>query len=91
MGSESFKDEPKTIGEIRSERNDDCKLWVPRDLLITLLREIDSGQSDITNMVVFYETSDERGRYIRAGDKPDRHLNMIELSKWCMIRDIIGK
>ena len=43
MTEDSFADTPVTIGEIRSDKSNKAKDWSVRDMLIHVLREIDSG------------------------------------------------
>lgn len=38
-----FADHPQTVGEIRSDKTQNAKDWSIRDMLICLLRDIDSG------------------------------------------------
>lgn len=38
-----FADHPQTVGEIRSDKTQAAKDWSIRDMLICLLRDIDSG------------------------------------------------
>lgn len=55
---DDFSDAPTTIGELRAERSKKCEDWSPRDVLITLLRDIDSGTADVEMMVVVYRVHD---------------------------------
>jgi hypothetical protein len=48
----NYADHPKSIGEIRSDKSQDCKDWTPRDVLIDLLREIDAGTRSPTALVL---------------------------------------
>lgn len=41
-----------TIGELRSERTDDARLWTPREALIETLRLIDAGEIDPDCMLI---------------------------------------
>ncbi|NLS19902.1 hypothetical protein HGP16_25520 [Rhizobium sp. P40RR-XXII] len=52
--SEDFSNHPKTIGELQRERTDSCDVGTPRDILIEMLREIDSGISKPSAMVICY-------------------------------------
>jgi hypothetical protein len=52
--SDDFKDYPPSITELKSERTKDAADWTPRDALICLLREIDSGQTIVTELVIAY-------------------------------------
>lgn len=38
-----FKDHPVSLGEIKSDRTGDGSQWTPRDVLVKMLRDIDSG------------------------------------------------
>jgi len=38
-----FADAPVSLGERRALGGDDCDQWTPREMLVHLLREIDSG------------------------------------------------
>lgn len=54
-----FSDHPRSIAELRSDKENNAALWTPRDCLIDCLRKIDSGEIDPTAMVIVYgkETS----------------------------------
>lgn len=49
---DDFADVPQSIGELRVARERNAAAWSPRDVLVSLLREIDSGQVKPTAMVV---------------------------------------
>lgn len=51
---ESYAQFPQTVGELRTDRDEDCSVWTPRDALISLLREIDEGTADISDLIVVY-------------------------------------
>lgn len=55
---ESFADHPTTIGEVRSTRSQSAADWSPRDLLVKLLREHDSGEHVLEQLVVCFEDAD---------------------------------
>ena len=59
--TDSFADAPKTIGEIRSDREHSGRAWEPRDALISALRDIDSGELKAVDMVITYTMLDENG------------------------------
>ena len=40
---EDFSNHPKSVGEIRFERDRSAGSWSPRDVLINALRDLDSG------------------------------------------------
>lgn len=49
---DNFADHPPTLGEIRSNKSESCTDWSPRDVLIQVLRQIDSGALTADVMVV---------------------------------------
>jgi hypothetical protein len=57
----NFSDFPKSLTEIAADKSEDCRKWTPRDLLISLLRQIDSKEIAPTAMIVCYEQMDEDG------------------------------
>lgn len=60
---ENFADAPRTIGEIRSEKTQSALDWKPRDALIYLLREIDSGRMNVDHVVVCWRERLPEGQY----------------------------
>ena len=66
---ENFSDHPKTLSEIRSDKSESALDWEPRDLLISLLRDIDSGKLNIKECILCY-----RGDYINNG-KPEPYIS----------------
>lgn len=57
---DNFADHPQTLGEIRSDRASDAAQWSPRDVLISLLRDIDGG-AVIDALVVCYRLNEGNG------------------------------
>ena len=55
----NFADYPKSLSEIAADKADDCRKWTPRDLLISLLRQIDAGEIEPSSMLVCYEAMNE--------------------------------
>jgi hypothetical protein len=78
--TDSFADHPPSIGEIRADKTDRAADWIPRDILISLLREIDDGTLDVDAMVVlFRRNSGDRGQVGRVGWRvasPDAHTTI---------------
>lgn len=65
----NFADHPESVGELRSNRDCDAAKWKPRDVLVSLLRDIDSGKADIDALIVCYRQHvDEkaRGRFLQS-------------------------
>jgi hypothetical protein len=52
----SFADYPESVTEAMAEKRRDCAAWTPRDVLISVLRGIDSGAIPATDLVVVYST-----------------------------------
>jgi hypothetical protein len=61
-----FSTAPQTLGEIRSDRSGNSKDWTLRDALVTLLREIDSGQTPAVHGVIVWAERGDDGRIERA-------------------------
>lgn len=51
--SDNYKDHPKSITEIKANKERDGSLWTPRDALINILRDIDEGRK-IDNLVICF-------------------------------------
>lgn len=84
-----FSDHPISLAEARSEREGDASIWTPRDALINLLRDIDSGVTNPDALVCVYRFVDDNGdlcsRFVQAG--PDVHvsLGLLERGKFSII------
>lgn len=52
--TDDFSDHPKTIGELQRERSASCDVGKPRDILIEMLRDIDSGKANPSALVICY-------------------------------------
>lgn len=63
MDEGDFKNHPKSIAELRSDRTNNSADWSPRDVLIHMLRMIDEGDIAPNVLVVSYSTIRE--------DEPD--------------------
>jgi len=62
---ENFADAPVSITEARSNKLNDARLCTPRDILVEMLREIDSGASSPQIMMIVYRTKpDENERTV---------------------------
>jgi hypothetical protein len=59
---DNFANHPKSISEIKAQKEGDGAMWSPRDALIEMLREIDSGNLDVKSMIIAYETAPDEGR-----------------------------
>lgn len=52
----AFADMPESITEARSRLEKNMRVWTPRDVLINLLRDIDSGALNLDAIIVGYRT-----------------------------------
>lgn len=50
--TDSFVNHPVSITEARAERGSDGSLWTPRDALISILRDIDEGRLEPSDLVI---------------------------------------
>ncbi len=53
-----YADAPRTITEIRSDKTGNSKDWTPRDALISILRDIDSGAIAVEQVVIVFATKE---------------------------------
>lgn len=61
MNEDDFKDHPVSVAERRSDKSEDAKDWTPRDLLIHMLRGIDSGTIKAETLLVCFRWKDDEG------------------------------
>ena len=90
MDYENFSNIPQTLGERRADKKPDCQEWSARDLLINLLRRIDEGTLQITDIVVAFSAENDKGGYYRAGPNPETHVTHMEFAKHRIIQDMCG-
>lgn len=74
--SDDFKDHPKSISEIKYDKGIDRLALTPRDILVDLLRKIDSGELQMSNLVVGFV---DQNREIRFSDCCTTRLTSIGL------------
>lgn len=77
--ADDFADHPRSLAEVKSDRAGTACLWTPRDALISLLRDIDSGKVDPDTLIICWRPkpeTDEQGRvgvaacFVSAGKDP---------------------
>lgn len=88
----SFKDAPVSLAEVRSDRSESAKDWRPRDVVISMLRKIDSGDfpADTDVMVLMYGGHTDGkafGSYSISSPSLNSTLGVIEHSKFKMLVD----
>lgn len=74
MGGD-FSGYPVSLAEARADKERDCRLWAPRDALINLLRDIDSGKIRADALVCVYRERlpDHNTRTHFVNATPDIH------------------
>lgn len=73
-----YAEHPISMTEARASRSHDSRLWTPRDALISLLRDIDSGKINPNALVAICRTQDDDGSYSTTfvNATPDVHVAM---------------
>lgn len=66
---QTFADHPTTLGEKRAGRSHAADDWTPRDLLVKLLREHDSGEVVLTDMIVSFRADGVAGFWNACADR----------------------
>jgi len=54
VSDEDFSEYPESLSEIKASNEWDAKQWTPRDVLLSMLRDIDSGDIETTELIVAY-------------------------------------
>lgn len=89
--SESFADVPVALAEKRAERDQNASSWTPRDALVSILREIDSGRLKVDLIWIGHAERQEEtilSSYLTAGGMNQFETSgMIEVLKTRMITD----
>lgn len=77
---ENYADHPKSISEVKSDKAKNGALWTPRDAIIDLLRDIDSGKEKPSDIVIcFREVVDVDNGKVRTGFRnaaKDYHVSL---------------
>lgn len=73
-----FADYPKSISEIKSDKTQDGGDWTPRDALISMLRDIDSGELSPDFAILIFGKLDENDatHTYFANATPNRYILM---------------
>lgn len=87
---DNYKDYPISVSEQRAADEHDAALWTPRDLLLSMLRDIDNGTKAPTDIVLCYAEGENEGGYMRAGKSPNLHISHIEIAKHRIIQDMFA-
>lgn len=76
--SDNFANYPVSTSEVRANREEDCRLWSPRDALISILRDIDEGKVAPDALICIYrERGDDGSMWTHfAAASPDIHTSL---------------
>lgn len=91
---DDFKDHPASVSEIKGDKEQNAARWKPRDALIAVLRDLDSGKINPDALVISFREQTEDGftstRFATAS--PDIHtaLGLLEMAKAQML-DMRGR
>jgi hypothetical protein len=81
---DNFRDSPQTIGELRATRTQDNSDWSPRDTIIYMLREIDSGRFKPSKVIAVWAEGGDL-RIVQAGCSEIEAVGMLEMGKAMVI------
>lgn len=87
---DDYAQHPRSITEIRSGKTRDAADWTPRDVLIHVLRMIDSGEWEPQLLLVASARADgslASTRYSVSSPNPLLTAGMIERAKYMLSRD----
>jgi hypothetical protein len=85
-----FSGHPKTISEIRSEKSSKGSDWTPRDVLISMLRDIDAGTLKPDALIVCYRHSGNKTSFRQATPDALTMLGLLERTKF-RIHEVAGQ
>lgn len=91
--SDNYADAPKSIGELRADKEGDMSKWTPRDVLVSLLRDIDSGVVDPFELVVcFRYKRDGNGfsDHLKSGTSAVALVGLLDMVKTKITLDVMG-
>lgn len=76
--TDNFANYPVSTSEVRANREEDCRLWTPRDALISILRDIDDGRVKPDALICIYRERGDDGsmRTHFAAASPDIHTSL---------------
>lgn len=76
--TDNFAEHPRSIAEIKSDKSRSAADWTPRDVLISILRDIDSGELEPEALVVCLRPKPKDGVASTqfAMSSPDIHVSL---------------
>lgn len=78
---DDFSNHPVSIAAIKANKKADAKMWKPRDALIDVLRDIDSGKIDARSVVICLLQADPDGdkvTYVQSSRNRTESLGMLQ-------------
>lgn len=81
----NFKDYPKSVGDVRSDKTGSAADWSPRDALIQVLRDIDRGEISPDVMVICYTSTSDGAQESAVVSSPNVY-NTVGLLACCLHR-----
>lgn len=86
----NFGSYPRTIGEIRSDQSGKGSDWTPREALIAMLREIDSGRVKPDALVICFRHSGNKTSFMAATPDGLTTLGLLERVKF-RLHEVAGR
>lgn len=82
----SFADAPTTIGELSANRSKQAKDWMPRDVLINVLRRVDRGEIKPDNLMVVWDDANHTS-YTQSTENKYRSNWLLDRAKRMIMKD----
>ena len=80
---DDFSNHPKSLTEIRGEKSGNGSQWTPRDALISVLRDIDSGALDVSGVIVaYFDEKTDTAFYSQSTKDRYTALGLLECAKF---------
>ena len=86
---DSYADYPRSVNELRCARSGSAADWTPREILIQLLRDIDSGRVQPDALVTVYRESRDgssRTEFLSSCADATVMVGLLEMAKLLMWR-----
>ena len=80
--TDSYKDYPRSITELKGEKDHDSRTWTPRDALINTLRDLDSGELEADHIMILYGRKSQNSGFSQGGSFTYyEQVGMLEITK----------
>lgn len=85
---DDFRNHPATMGELRLARDGNSSSWKPRDVLIDMLRQIDSGDVNPSHLILVWTDDEDELIWAQAGSQPTfAQMGMLERAKQLIVEN----